>query len=53
MLGIVQFGTNYGAFNTTGQVPLDKVETMLSAAAAAGIDSRRACVGIGPKRQPR
>ena len=33
MLGTVQFGTNYGAFNATGQVSLDKVETMLSAAA--------------------
>ena len=38
MLGTVQFGTNYGAFNATGQVPLDKVETMLSIAAAAGIN---------------
>lgn len=38
MLGTVQFGISYGAFNATGQVPLDKVEAMLSAAAAAGID---------------
>ena len=38
MLGTVQFGIPYGAFNTTGQVSLDKVEAMLSAAAAAGID---------------
>ena len=38
MLGTVQFGISYGAFNATGQVPLDKVETMLASARAAGID---------------
>lgn len=38
MLGTVQFGITYGAFNVTGQVPLDKVEAMLSTAAASGID---------------
>lgn len=38
VLGTVQFGIIYGAFNATGQVPLHKVEAMLSTAAAAGID---------------
>lgn len=38
MLGTVQFGISYGAFNATGQVPLDKVQAMLDAAARAGID---------------
>lgn len=38
MLGTVQFGIPYGAFNTTGQVQLDEVKAMLSAAEAAGID---------------
>lgn len=37
MLGTVQFGLSYGAFNATGQVPLDKVKTMLATARAAGI----------------
>lgn len=38
MLGTVQFGLSYGAFNATGQVQLDQVETMLATAKAAGID---------------
>lgn len=38
MLGTVQFGITYGAFNVTGQVPLDKVQTMLATAQTAGID---------------
>lgn len=36
-LGTVQFGLNYGATNTTGQVPERDVRETLSAAAAAGI----------------
>lgn len=38
MLGTVQFGVSYGAFNATGQVPPDQVEAMLAKAQAAGID---------------
>lgn len=37
MLGTVQFGIPYGAFNATGQVPLDEVSRMLDRAQAAGI----------------
>lgn len=37
MLGTVQFGTDYGAFNATGQVPLDKVRAMLDLAQSAGV----------------
>lgn len=36
-LGTVQFGLNYGATNTTGQVPESDVREILSAAAATGI----------------
>lgn len=38
MLGTVQFGVPYGAFNATGQVPPVQVAAMLDAAQAAGID---------------
>lgn len=38
MLGTVQFGIPYGAFNATGQVPQAQVAAMLDAARAAGID---------------
>ncbi|WP_425045260.1 aldo/keto reductase [Primorskyibacter sp. S87] len=37
MLGTVQFGISYGAFNATGQVPLTQVSDMLDRAAGAGI----------------
>ncbi len=36
-LGTVQFGLNYGATNTTGQVPEQDVRQILAAAAAEGI----------------
>lgn len=38
MLGTVQFGMPYGAFNATGRVTLEMVKTMIDAAAEAGID---------------
>ena len=38
MLGTVQFGIHYGAFNSRGQVPQVQVVDMLDAAVAAGID---------------
>lgn len=37
MLGTVQFGISYGAFNATGQVPLEEVSRMLNRAACAGV----------------
>ena len=37
ILGTVQFGISYGAFNSTGQVPLSQVSHMLDRAAGAGI----------------
>lgn len=37
MLGTVQFGIPYGAFNASGQVPQDKVSAMLDMAAKAGV----------------
>lgn len=37
MLGTVQFGLSYGAFNTSGQVSPDEVVAMLDMAARAGV----------------
>ena len=37
MLGTAQFGSAYGAFNATGQVPSDHVAAMLERAHAAGV----------------
>lgn len=37
MLGTVQFGITYGAFNATGQVPITQVSAMLDRAVEAGI----------------
>jgi aryl-alcohol dehydrogenase-like predicted oxidoreductase len=37
MLGTVQFGITYGAFNATGQVTVSQVSAMLDCAAQAGI----------------
>lgn len=37
MLGTVQFGITYGAFNASGQVQFDKIASMLDMAARAGV----------------
>ena len=39
VLGTVQFGTNYGINNTSGQVPLDEVCRILEIASEAGIQA--------------
>lgn len=38
-VGTVQFGLNYGAFNCSGQVPLDQVRQMLELARLAGVST--------------
>ena len=37
VLGTVQFGTNYGINNSSGQVPMDEVVKILKIASEAGV----------------
>jgi len=46
-LGTVQFGLPYGVANDSGQVPLSEIVTILSRAAAGGMDTLDTAIGYG------
>lgn len=51
VLGTVQFGINYGINNSTGQVPLDEVCTILKNAKKAGVETLDTSSAYGTSEQ--
>ncbi len=46
-LGTAQFGSSYGVANTSGQVPLTQVQTLLDLARKHGVDTLDTAIGYG------